>query len=155
MIRRIEFLILTINPIKYKVMLEEFKKFILKGDVVSLSTGVLIGAAFGKIVESFTKGIVEPIMKLFGGTPEFVLGLKISELKDKTTGLVTDNKLDLGMIINATLGFLITAAVIFFIIVKPYNALMARMVKAEPAPAPAGPSDEVKLLTEIRDALKR
>jgi large conductance mechanosensitive channel len=136
-------------------MLEEFKKFILKGDVVSLSTGVLIGAAFGKIVESFTKGIVEPIMKLFGGTPEFVLGLKISELKDKTTGLVTDNKLDLGMIINATLGFLITAAVIFFIIVKPYNALMARMVKAEPAPAPAGPSDEVKLLTEIRDALKR
>lgn len=136
-------------------MLEEFKKFILKGDVVSLSTGVLIGAAFGKIVESFTKGIVEPLMKLFGGTPEFVLGLKISELKDKTTGLVTDNKLDLGMIINATLGFLITAAVIFFIIVKPYNALMARMVKAEPAPAPAGPSDEAKLLTEIRDALKR
>ena len=65
------------------------------------------------------------------------------------------NLLDIGMIINATLGFLITAAVIFFIIIKPYNALMARVKKAEPAPAPAGPSDEVKLLTEIRDALKK
>ena len=134
-------------------MLEEFKKFILKGDVVSLSTGVLIGAAFGKIVEGFTKGIVEPIMKLFGGGPNVALGLKIGEFKDDK-GVVTPNMLDIGMIINAAIGFLITAAVIFFIIVKPYNALMAKVKKAEPAPAPAGPSDEVVLLTQIRDALK-
>ena len=135
-------------------MLEEFKKFILKGDFVSLSTGVLIGAAFGKIVEGFTKGIVEPIMKLVGGSPNVSLGWKISEFKDDK-GVVSPNMLDIGMIINATLGFLITAAVIFFIIIKPYNALMARVKKAEPAPEPAGPSDEVKLLTEIRDALKK
>ena len=57
--------------------------------------------------------------------------------------------------INSIIAFLITAAIIFFVIVKPANALMARLKKEEPAPPPAGPSDEVKLLTEIRDALNR
>ncbi len=120
-------------------MLEEFKKFILKGDVVSLSTGVLIGAAFGKIVDGFTNGIVKPILGLIGGDPNVSLKLGI---------------FDLGLVINTIIGFLITAAVIFFVIVKPYNILMARVKKAEPAPPPAGPSEEVKLLAEIRDALK-
>jgi large conductance mechanosensitive channel len=120
-------------------MLEEFKKFILKGDVVSLSTGVLIGAAFGKIVDGFTNGIVKPILGLIGGDPNVSLKLWI---------------FDLGLVINTIIGFLITAAVIFFVIVKPYNILMARVKKAEEPPPPAGPSEEVKLLTEIRDALK-
>ena len=120
-------------------MLEEFKKFILKGDVVSLSTGVLIGAAFGKIVDGFTGGIVKPILGLLGGDPNVSLKLWI---------------FDLGMVINAVIAFLITAAVIFFIIVKPYNTLMSRVKTEEPAPAP-GPSEEVKLLSEIRDALKK
>ena len=120
-------------------MLEEFKKFILKGDVVSLATGVLIGAAFGKIVDGFTNGIVKPILGLLGGDPTVSLKLWI---------------FDLGLVINSVIGFLITAAVIFFVIVKPYNTLMARIRKAEAAPPAAGPSEEVKLLTEIRDALK-
>ena len=120
-------------------MLEEFKKFILKGDVVSLSTGVLIGAAFGKIVDGFTNGIVKPILGLIGGDPNVSLKLWI---------------FDLGLVINTIIGFLITSAVIFFVIVKPYNILMARVAKAEAPPPPAGPSEEVKLLTEIRDALK-
>jgi large conductance mechanosensitive channel len=121
-------------------MLEEFKKFILKGDVVSLSTGVLIGAAFGKIVDGFTNGIVKPILGLIGGDPDVSLKLWI---------------FDLGLVINTIIGFLITAAVIFFVIVKPYNILMARVKKAEAPPAPAGPSAEVLLLQEIRDALKK
>lgn len=122
-------------------ILEEFKKFILKGDVVSLSTGVLIGAAFGKIVDGFTNGIVKPILGLIGGDPDVSLKLWI---------------FDLGLVINTIIGFLITSAVIFFVIVKPYNVLMAKVAKAEapPPPPPAGPSEEVKLLTEIRDALK-
>jgi large conductance mechanosensitive channel len=135
-------------------MLEEFKKFILKGDVVSLSTGVLIGAAFGKIVDGFTKGFIEPIMKLFGGGPNVALGIPIGEFKDDA-GVITKNNLDIGLIINAAIGFLITAAVIFFIIVKPYNILMAKVKAAEPAPAPPGPSAEALLLTEIRDALRK
>lgn len=121
-------------------MLSEFRSFILKGDVVSLSTGVLIGAAFGKIVEGFTIGIVKPLLGLLGGDPNVSLKLWI---------------FDLGMVINSVLTFLITAAVIFFIIVKPYNALMARVKKQETPAEPAGPSEEVKLLTEIRDALKQ
>jgi large conductance mechanosensitive channel len=121
-------------------MLDEFKKFILQGDVVSLSTGVLIGAAFGKIVDGFTDGIVKPILGMLGGDPNVSLKVWI---------------FDLGVVINAIIAFLITAAVIFFIIVKPYNMLMAKVKAAEPAPAPPGPSAEALLLTEIRDALRK
>jgi len=121
-------------------MLEEFKKFILKGTVVDLATGVIIGAAFGTIVSKFTEGIVTPLLNLMGGGAE--VGLKIWIF-------------DLGIIISAAINFLITAAVIFFVIVKPANAMLARMKKAEAAAPPPGPSDEVKLLTEIRDSLKK
>lgn len=120
-------------------MLSEFRSFILKGDVVSLSTGVLIGAAFGKIVEGFTVGIVKPLLSQLGGDPNVSLKLWI---------------FDIGLVINSLITFLITAAVIFFVIVKPYNLLISRVKKQEAA-APAGPSEEVKLLTEIRDALKQ
>ncbi|MDB6071087.1 MAG: mechanosensitive ion channel protein MscL [Verrucomicrobiales bacterium] len=120
-------------------MLSEFKQFILKGDVVSLSTGVLIGAAFGKVVDGFTGGIVKPLLGAMGGDPNISLKAGI---------------FDLGMVINAIIAFLITAAVIFFVIVKPYNMLMARVKRDAPAPAPAAPSAEVLLLTEIRDSLK-
>lgn len=135
-------------------MLNEFKKFILKGNVVDLSTGVIIGAAFGTIVTAFTKGIIEPILKLLGGNPNVSLGLKIGEfVNDK--GEKVPNLLDIGMVINAIIGFLITAAVIFFVIVKPANKLMAMMKKEEAAaPAPA-PAADIVLLTEIRDLLKK
>ena len=135
-------------------MINEFKKFILKGNVVDLSTGVIIGAAFGGIVTAFTKGIIEPLLKALGGNPNVSLGVKIGEFTNDK-GEKIANMIDIGMIINALLGFLITAAVIFFVIVKPANALMAKMKKAEAdAPAPPTPED-VKLLTEIRDLLKK
>ena len=126
-------------------MLNEFKKFILKGNVVDLSTGVIIGAAFGGIVTAFTKGIVEPLLALVGGggSPD----LKIP--------LTTAVNLDIGMIIGALISFLITAAVIFFIIVKPANKLMALMKKEEAAAPPPPTPEEVKLLMEIRDLLKK
>jgi large conductance mechanosensitive channel len=121
-------------------MLEEFKKFILKGNVVDLATGVIIGAAFGGIVKSFTDGVVTPLLNLMGGGTN--VGLKVWIF-------------DLGIIISAVINFLITATVIFFVIVKPTNTLLARMKRGETAPPPASPSEEVKLLTEIRDALKK
>lgn len=135
-------------------MLQEFKKFILKGDVVSLSTGVIIGAAFNGIVTAFTKGIVEPILKAVGGNPNVSLGIKIGTFTNED-GKTVDNLLDIGMLINATIGFLITAAVVFFVIVKPMNKLMAMTEKkAEETPsAPEIPAD-IKLLTEIRDLMK-
>ena len=120
-------------------MLAEFKSFILKGNVIDLSTGVIIGASFGKIVTAFTDGVVAPILALVGGDPK--VGLKVGIF-------------DLGLIISAVIGFLITAAVIFFVIVKPANALMARMKRAEAAVAPPGPAPQEVLLAEIRDLLK-
>jgi large conductance mechanosensitive channel len=135
-------------------MLNEFKKFILKGNVVDLSTGVIIGAAFGTIVTAFTKGIIEPILKLLGGNPNVSLGIKIGEFVNEK-GEKAANMLDIGMIINAVIGFLITAAVIFFIIVKPANKLMAMMQKEEAAAPPPAPAADILLLTEIRDLLKK
>jgi large conductance mechanosensitive channel len=155
-------------------MLNEFKKFILKGNVVDLSTGVIIGAAFGAIVTAFTKGVVEPILGLFGGGPSPKLTVPIMNKMVEVAKMGADGKpvkgpdgkdvmetvnklieLDLGGIIGAVIQFLITAAVVFFVIVKPANKLISMMKQEEAAAPPPGPSDEVKLLTEIRDALKR
>lgn len=149
-------------------MIEEFKKFILKGNVVDLSTGVIIGAAFTGIVNAFTKGIVEPILALAGGGPNPKLTIPIKErmveVVEKVNGQdVTKTvpkliEIDLGGIIGAVISFLITAAVVFFVIIKPMNAMMARMKKREETPKPAAPPEPTlteKLLTEIRDALKK
>ncbi len=135
-------------------MLNEFKKFLLKGNVVDLSTGVIIGAAFGTIVTAFSKGIIEPILKSLGGNPNVSLGIKIGEFMNEK-GEKVPNMLDIGMIINATIGFVITAAVIFFVIVKPANKLMAMMQKEEAAAPQPAPTPDIVLLTEIRDLLKK
>jgi large conductance mechanosensitive channel len=146
-------------------MLEDFKKFILKGNVVDLSTGVIIGAAFTAIVTAFTKGIVEPILALAGGgpAPKFTIPImeKVVEVTEKNaagqdvTRMVNKLiELDLGIIIGAVISFLITAAVVFFVIIKPMNKLIELTAAQQPAePPPAEPAD-IQLLTEIRDLLK-
>ena len=153
-------------------MLKEFKNFILKGNVVDLSTGVIIGAAFTAIVTAFSKGIVEPILALFGNGPNPKLTIPLTEKMVEVAKMVDgkpvmkDGKeememvkkiieLDLGGIIGAFISFLITAAVVFFVIVKPVNALMAKMKKEEAAAPPPGPTPTEALLAEIRDALKK
>jgi large conductance mechanosensitive channel len=135
-------------------MLNEFKKFIFKGNVVDLSTGVLIGAAFGTIVTAFTKGIIEPILKVLGGNPNVSLGIKIGEFVNEK-GEKLPTMIDIGMVINAIIGFVITAAIIFFIIIKPANKLMTMMQNEETAALPQSPATEIVLLTEIRDLLKK
>ncbi len=150
-------------------MLAEFKKFIFKGDVVALSTGILIGAAFGKIVDAFTKGVVDPILRLFGDDSNVSLGIKIGEFKEPVMEKgeqakdaagelmfrISPNKIDLGLIINSTISFVITAAVIFFLVVKPYQKLLAMMKAKEAAAPPSGPTPTEALLAEIRDSLKK
>ena len=135
-------------------MFKEFKAFILKGNVIDLSTGVIIGAAFGTIVTAFTKGIIEPLLQALGGNPNVSLGIKIGELVNEK-GETTPNMLDIGLIINAVIGFLITAAVVFFVIIKPMNKLMALTKKEEAAAPPPAPAADIVLLTEIRDLLKK
>jgi large conductance mechanosensitive channel len=117
-----------------------FKDFVLRGNVVDLAVGVIIGAAFGGIIDSMTKDVITPIIGMIGGQPDF------SAYKVGPVGL--------GNFINAVIAFLIKALVVYFVIVKPFAALMARMY---PPPKPGGPPPappEVQLLTEIRDVLK-
>jgi len=118
-----------------------FKDFVLRGNVVDLAVGVIIGAAFGGIVDSVTKDVITPIIGAVGGQPDF------SALKMGPIGI--------GNFLNAVIAFLIKAAVVYFVIVKPFTALMARL---NPPPAPGVPPPtpaDVQLLTEIRDLLKK
>jgi large conductance mechanosensitive channel len=121
-------------------MIKEFKDFILRGNAIDLSVGVLIGASFGKVVTSITEGVINPVISLFGGDPDVSLKLGI---------------IDAGLVINALISLFITGAVLFFIFVKPMNELRARTKKQEAFTPPPEPSAEEKLLIEIRDLLKQ
>lgn len=149
-------------------MLSEFRKFILKGNVIDLSTGVIMGAAFTSVVTAFTKGIVEPILALAGGGPSPKLTVPImnrmvevseklpsGEIKTQMVNKLIE--LDLGIILGAGFSFLITSAVVFFVIIKPMNKLLdlsQRKGKAEPETAAPVTPEDIALLREIRDLLR-
>lgn len=116
-----------------------FKDFILRGNVVDLAVGVMIGAAFATIVDSMTKDIITPIISSIGGEQDF------SAYKIGAIGI--------GSFITAVINFVIKAGVIYFVIVKPFQAMMAKFYPPPPPGEP--PVTEVQLLTEIRDQLKK
>lgn len=127
-------------------MLEGFKKFIMRGNVMELAVAVIIGGAFTAIVTAFTSGIVEPLLAAVGGSPEFGLGFHLREGNDATF-------VDIGAVLTAAVNFLIIAAVIYFIMIMPMNKLAelnARRKGIEPEEATA---TETELLAEIRDLL--
>lgn len=107
-------------------MLDGFKKFILRGNVVDMAVGVVIGAAFGTVVTSITKGILTPLIGALVHLPDF------SEMKFNLRG----SWFLIGDVINAIIAFLLIAAAVYFFVVLPINWLMARMHKDEPAAAP-------------------
>ena len=106
-------------------MLTEFKQFILRGNVIDLAVAVVIGAAFGAIVTSLVENIITPIIGAIGGQPDFS-GLSVT---------INGSQILYGAFLNSVIAFLIIAAVIFFAVVKPMNALMSRM-RTEPTPDP-------------------
>jgi large conductance mechanosensitive channel len=124
-------------------MLKEFREYILRGNVVDLAVAVVIGAAFGAVVAAFVADIVTPLIAAIGGQPDFG-GL---------TFRINGSVFRYGHLLNAILSFLIIAAVIFFLVVKPLNALAARR-KADEEPEPEAPAEDIRLLGEIRDLLK-
>lgn len=127
-------------------MLEGFKKFIMRGNVMELAVAVIIGGAFTAIITAFTSGIVEPLLAAVGGSPEFGLGFHLREGNDATF-------VDIGAVLTAAVNFLIIAAVIYFIMIMPMNKLAdlnARRKGIEPEEAAA---TETELLAEIRDLL--
>jgi len=119
--------------------ISEFKEFIMRGNVLDMAVGVVIGSAFTAIVTSIVENLLTPIIALIMGKADFAG--------------ITVGPFGIGAVINAIITFLITAFVVFWI-VKAVNRLTSKKKEEEPAPEePAGPSTE-ELLAEIRDLLK-
>lgn len=134
-------------------MLKEFKEFAIKGNLVDMAVAFVMGAAFSKVTSAFIDGMVMPVVGMLTSGQDFntMKAVIQSEAKD-ASGVVTTPEIAVkyGTFIGETLNFIIVAFVMFMII-KAIN----NMKKAEPAPPPPGPTAEQKLLTEIRDALKK
>lgn len=115
----------------------EFKTFIAKGNVIDLAVGIVIGGAFAKLVDGVVKGIIEPMIAVLTGkgTPDTIL-------------------LGIFAFGGGVLNFLLLAAVVFFVFVKPINKLKALERSKEPPAPPPGPTQE-QILLEIRDLLKK
>ena len=134
-------------------MMKEFKEFAMKGSLVDIAVGFVMGAAVAKVVGAFTGGIVTPLISLLTERVKFdQLEWVLREAVTDAAGAETVAKVAItyGMFLTALIDFLIVAFVMFMVI-KSIN----KMKKAEPAPPPPGPSNEEKLLMEIRDALKK
>jgi len=140
-------------------MLKEFKEFALRGNLIDTAVAFVMAVAFGKIVTAFVDGMVMPLVGLLTSGKDF--STMTYELKAGTTdiidlsGNVTTQAvpavaIKYGTFITVCIDFLIVAFVMFMV-VKAVN----KMKKAQPAPAPAGPTNEEVLLTEIRDALRK
>jgi large conductance mechanosensitive channel len=124
-------------------MLKEFKAFLFRGNVVDLAVAVVIGAAFTKIVDAFVGGIITPLIGA-------IVSTDFSEMTFEVNGSV----FSYGVVIDAVISFVAVAAVVFFLVVKPMQAMMARRRAGEPTEDTPAPSDEAILLTEIRDLLQ-
>lgn len=147
-------------------MVKEFREFALKGNVLDLAVGVIIGGAFGKIVASMIEDVIMPFVSIPGNvdfTNKYMMLTKegraaVEKLAPVVPSLAEARKLGptfaYGSFITTTINFIILAFCIF-IVVKLFNSARKRFEAEKPAPAPAGPTKEQVLLTEIRDLLAR
>ena len=135
-------------------LLKEFKEFALKGNVMDMAVGVLIGGAFSAIVTALTTDFINPLIASIGGAEiGGLIRLPWVNYEGLDVETATALSLNYGDFITAIINFIIIA-IILFILIKSMNKLMTLgKKKEEEAEAPAEPSDEVKLLTEIKDLL--
>ncbi|RMG44157.1 MAG: large-conductance mechanosensitive channel protein MscL [Acidobacteria bacterium] len=137
-------------------MLKEFRDFAMKGNVVDMAVGIVIGGAFGKIVSSFVKDVLMPPIGLLMGKVDFSsFFIDLSGKGYETLAEATEAGapvIRIGVFINTVIDFIIIAFAIF-LIVKQMNRLKKK--EAAPPPAPPKPTKEQELLTEIRDLLKQ
>lgn len=134
-------------------MLDEFKKFILRGNVIDLAVAVVIGAAFKTVVDSIVNNLINPLLGLIGNKDfsQFVITLRDPSADGTDPGVV----LRYGAVLTDALSFVLIAAAIFFLIVRPLNVLAERRARGQvSADEEPPPSDEVVLLGEIRDLLR-
>lgn len=139
---------------------QEFRDFAVKGNVFDMAVGVIMGGAFGKIVSSMIDNLISPILGLAGGVnfnnmyfmltkkPTFAEGLDYAAAKGQGAAL------GYGAFVTDVINFLIMAFIVF-LMVKAFNSARKRFEAEKPAPAPAGPTPDQKLLTEIRDLLAK
>ncbi|MDR6939827.1 large conductance mechanosensitive channel protein MscL [Arcanobacterium hippocoleae] len=126
-------------------MLQGFKEFISRGNVIDLAVGVIIGGAFAPIVAALTDKIIMPLIAAIFGKPSFDQVLEFT---------INGSLIQPGVLITAVVNFLIIAAALYFCIVMPMNKLNERRAANNPAAEVADvPADDVALLTEIRDLL--
>jgi large conductance mechanosensitive channel len=124
-------------------MLDDFKKFLFRGNVIDLAVAVVIGAAFTAIVTAISTGLITPLV-----------GMIVSKDFREMTFEINDSTFSYGLVIDAAIRFVSVAAVVFFVVVKPMQAIASRRAAGEePADDSPAPSDEALLLTEIRDLL--
>ena len=126
-------------------MIKGFKDFIMRGNVVDLAVAVVIGAAFAGVVSALVEGVITPIVAALFGQPS---------LAGVWTFSINNAVFSIGLVLQAVFNFLAVAAAIYFLVVVPMNALAARRSRGE-EPAPAAPAEDIVLLTEIRDLLKK
>jgi large conductance mechanosensitive channel len=126
-------------------MFKEFKAFIMRGNVVDLAVGVIIGAAFKAVVDSLVNDVLTPIIGAVGGQDFSTLSIHVKD----------DAFIRYGLFLNALISFLLVAVAIFFVVVKPLNILDERRKRGEtPEEDVPAPTDEALILGEIRDLLR-
>lgn len=126
-------------------LVDEFKKFALKGNVIDLAVGVIIGAAFGKIIDSLVKHLIMPTLGVLLPSEKGYLGWKL---------VIAGKEIPYGLFLGEVVNFLIVSMALFFFIVKFLGWVMK--AKKDEAAAPAlAPTLDQELLTEIRDLLKQ
>jgi large conductance mechanosensitive channel len=118
----------------------EFRDFLFRGNIIDLAVAVVLGAAFGAIVTSLVEDILTPMLGIFG-------------IPDFSTWVITvgDAQMRIGAFLNTLISFVLIAAAIFFVVVKPMQRMAARRARPDEETAPT----EVDLLTQIRDELRR
>jgi large conductance mechanosensitive channel len=126
-------------------MIKEFKQFIARGNLVEIAVGLVMAVAFTAVVNSLVTDVLTPIVGAIFGEPDFS-GLSLT--------IWNDAVISYGMFLNAVIAFLSVAAAVFFFVVRPYNSFKSRLAK-QPEAAPVQPPEEIVLLREIRDALKK
>lgn len=126
-------------------MLKGFKDFLMRGNVVDLAVAVVIGAAFGAVVKALVDNLLTPIVSAIFGKPDLsqVLAFEINNAK-----------FSVGAVLTEVINFVLIAAAIYFVVIVPMKEIQERSARQADVETPA-PTDEVVLLTEIRDALRR
>jgi large conductance mechanosensitive channel len=125
-------------------MLKGFRDFLMRGNVVDLAVAVIIGAAFTGIVTALNEGVITQLIAAVGGVPDL----------SKEALMIGDTPIYWGKVVQATLNFVIVAAIVYFVVVVPMNKAMTKFASPEEEAAATLTKDQ-ELLIEIRDALKK